>query len=886
MTKNWHFFPIKEVYKKTKSQKKGLKQKQAEKRLRENGKNILPQERSFSRIKLLFKQLSNPLAFILLSSALVSFFIDHKSDAIFILIVLFVNALVSFIQEFKAEKAISALKKMVTVRALVLRDGQKKIVDAENLTMGDILILKEGDKVPADCRIIQERNLTINEANLTGEWAGVGKKASVLSKNTPLHKRKNMAYAGTTIESGEAVVIIVAIGKKTELGKIISQLKTTKEEPTPLQKKINILSKWIGLAIIGLSIIVILLGLHSGENFRDIFIASLALAVSAIPEGLLPAITIILVIAMRRILKQKGLVKRLVAAEGLGSVSVICTDKTGTLTQGKMSINEIYTHQSGSLDNEKIGRLSQLKNNRVSFLTLKIGALTCNAFIENPDDNLKDWVIRGEPTDKAILLAAIQAGINPKKLNQIYPQREYMKFQSDLRFSASLNEEKNGKFLLFSIGAPEEIIKRSAFIESKEKEKLDKNITRELLFILELYAKKGLRIIACCYKEINKNTSKKISDEVQNMTFTGFLVLKDPLRKDTKQSINLIKRAGIRPIIITGDHKFTARAIAEELGIKTPLSSVIEGDQLEKLSVSELSNKVSTTNVFARILPNQKLKIVKALHRNDQTVAMFGDGVNDVLAIKTANVGVAVGSGSDAAKEASDIILLDNSFSTIVKAIKQGRLAYNNLQRVFVYLIADDFTEIMLFLVALIIGLPLPLLPAQILWINLVEDTLPNLALTMEKEGEKNLMENRPRKPDQSLIDKHIRSWSISVFIITGIFALLLFSIILKMTGDTGLARTVLFIFMATDSLLFAYSIRSFNRSIFRRDIFSNKWLNWGVVGSFVLLIAASNIPFFQKVLSVEPISPLSWLGIISLSFFEIILIDLFKKLAFKNKPS
>ncbi|MDP2933957.1 MAG: cation-transporting P-type ATPase, partial [bacterium] len=707
---------------------------------------------------------------------------------------------------------------MVKIRAKVRRDGNEKEIDSEELVVGDVVFLKSGDKVPADGRIIEAKNLKINEASLTGEWLAVEKEA----------ERENMVFMGTIVEEGRATIIVIATGINTQIGEVVSLLKETKERKTPLQKKISSLSKIVGAFILSIIFVIIIIGYFTTKSFADIFVASLALAVSAIPAGLLPAITVILVLGMRRIFKQKGLVRKLAATEVLGSVTVICTDKTGTLTKGKMQVSHILTSTRELLSDHLNGLAKGENANGVEshISALKIATLANEAFVENPEAELQEWVVRGRPTEQALLLAGMQSGLDKKELEKLYPVLDRITFESDYKFAATFHRKDEKQNMLYVIGAPEKIIAHSVDLDiDSKKEKLGTVEANKLIAKLETLTQKGLRVLACAHRDYDSKIKyQNLTELVGGLSLVGFIALKDPLRQDAKESIAITKKAGIRTVIVTGDHKLTAKAIAEEIGLETKDENIIEGKDLEIISDDELKERAKNISIYARVSPRHKLRIVNALQANGEVVAMFGDGVNDAPALKSADIGVVVGSGTDVAKEVADLVLLDDNFKTVVKSVEQGRVVFENVRKVFVYLVADDFSELFLFLGAMAMGFPLPLLPAQILWINLVEDGLPDIALTTEQET-KGIMEEKPRNPKEPILNKPLKKWMAAIFVITGLAAFLSFFIIWKLTGDIHKTRTIVFALMCVDSLTFAFNVRSFRKTVFRKDIFSNRYL-------------------------------------------------------------
>ena len=885
MMKNWHTISLVEIFSETKSTKDGLANSEAAERLKKFGPNVLPQEKSYSKIRLFLSQFNSPLMYILLTTVAISLWLGHYSDTIFIVIVLLINTTVGFYQENKANQSLLALKKMVKIRSRVLRDGYEKEIDSEELIIGDVVFLKSGDKVPADGRIIEAKNLKINEASLTGESQAVEKKASDgLSESVPLPEKTNMAFMGTIVEEGRATIVIVATGINTQIGEIVSLLKETKERKTPLQKKIASLSRITGAFILSIIFGIVILGYFTEKSFADIFVVALALSVSAIPEGLLPAITVILVLGMRRIFKHNGLVRKLAATETLGSITVICTDKTGTLTEGKMQVSHILTGTRELMNNDFHGLAKGENANGVEshIAALKIATLANGAFVENPEAELQEWLVRGTITEKALLLAGMQSGLNKKELEKQYPILDRINFESELKFAATYHRKDEKQNILYIIGAPEEIIRRCVDLDfDGRKQKLGTAESDKLMDKVNVLTQKGLRVLACAHAEYNTETKyQDMAELTEGLSLVGFIALKDPLRQDAKDSILITKKAGICTVIVTGDHKLTARAIAEEIGIEAKDENILEGKELEVISDDELEKKAKYVSIYARVSPRHKLRIVRALQANGEIVAMLGDGVNDAPALKSADIGVAVGSGTDVAKEVADLVLLDDNFKTIVKAIEQGRIVFGNIRKVFVYLVADDFSELFLFFASMAMGFPLPLLSAQILWINLVEDGFPSIALTTEQETSW-VMEEKPMNPKEPILNKPLKLWMAAIFFITGLAAFLSFFFFWKLTGGLDKTRTIVFALMCVDSLIFTFSVRSFKRTIFRKDIFSNHYLVGAVIISAILLVGAVYFPPLQKLLTTQSLGINEWLLILSISLVEILLIEFFKKKIF-----
>lgn len=871
----------------------GLSGEDARMRREMYGANTLPRQRPLSDTRLFFSQFRNPLVAIFILAGAVSLFLGHYSDAIFITIVLLINTSVGFYQERKANRSLAALKRLVTVSARVLRDGSVHEIDAEHLVPGDIVLLRAGDKVSADVRLLEAHGLSANESALTGEWVSVVKQTAPVRKDTPLAERSSMLFMGTVIEEGSAKGVVVETGVRTAFGEIVSLVQQTDERRTPLQQQIATMSRWAGGFVVVVVLVVLLLGYLGGRPFGEVFVAALALAVSAIPAGLLPAITVILVLGMRRILREKGLVRRLIANETLGSVTVICTDKTGTLTLGTMQVARILTGSRELLSEGDNPIVDAREGNGFEshIVALKAAVLANAGFIEDGDSDaagLRTWLVRGSATEKALLLAGAHAGLFKSTLETMYPRLAMRDFDHTSKFAASLHRNVGGGTVLFAVGAPEELAKRSVslYVDGHE-EPFDSDTYRALTQKLDTLTTEGLRVLACARREWKSvSGGRHAADDPDKLTLLGYIALKDPLRHDARASIEASMRAGIRPLLITGDHPHTARAVAREVGIETRSGSLLEGRQLDELTDEALVGVMSNISICARVSPRHKLRIVQALQKRREVVAMLGDGVNDAPALKAADVGIAVGSGTDVAKEVADIVLLDDNFKTVLHAIREGRIIFQNVRKVFAYLMADDFAELFLFLAALSFGLPVPLLAAQILWINLVEDGLPDIALTTEKEAD-GIMEEKPRSPNEPILNRALTKWLAAIFVISGSAALFVFAVPLMLGSTLEGARTLVFALMTIDSLIFVFSVRSFRRSIFRRDIFSNLLLDGAAMVGLVLLLGSIYMPSLQRLLGTVPLGVLDWIGILIVSCMEIALIELAKQYCFgpSSKP-
>ena len=846
----------------------GLPLKEVAERRKKFGWNILPKQKKISRFILFLRQFQSFLVYLILLAAVVSLFLRHYVDAIFILVVIVINGIVAFYEEDKASKTLERLKEVVKVEAIVLREGKKMQVRERELVPGDIVLLRAGDKVPADGRILEAADFQTDESILTGEWFPSEKENVVLPQNAPLADRNNMVYMGTVAQSGTAKIVVTHIGAFTEVGKISTLLGSIEEKRTPLERRISDFSRIYGLIILILFSLFLLIGGVEHFSFTDLFTTGIALVVSAVPEGLLPACTIILVLGAREIFKHKGLVRNLSATEILGNTNIILTDKTGTLTEGKMRVARIVTGEEIIKPN--------MDHSRALSLALQISVLANEAFVENIDEAIEKWRIRGRPTDKALLLSAIEGGVDIKKLASSTRKIDELIFNSDRKYLGSLCETEDKKYVLYLSGAPDKLLSLSKYWQKGER--VYNLNSRQILLIknkIDQLAEEGFRMVGVGYRNIPKDLveSKTPLEKLsQNIVFIGLIALQDHLRAEAKQSIELCRSMGVRPVIVTGDHLLTAKAVADELGFKVGRNNVIEGKELDNLSLDELEAKLSKISIYARVEPRHKLQIVKAFQDLGNVVAMTGDGVNDAPALRQANIGVALESGTDVAKESSDLILLDNNFSTIVQAIRRGRVIFDNIRKVTIYLTADDFSEIFFIFLSIILRLPLALLPSQILLINIVEDTLPNIALTTENE-EKEVVLEKPRKKDEPLIDSKVKRWMIRVAVITGLVAFTPFVFYWRFTANILRARTVLLAVTTFDSLLFAFACRSLRHSVWRKDIFSNHYLNYSILFGIVLLLLVVYIPFLQRIFQVTSLNFFDWAIVLLTDLAELYLI-------------
>lgn len=846
----WHNLSTEEVVKMLGTDiKNGLTEKEVISRQVEFGKNILSEEKPFSQLKIFLEQFQSPLVYILIIAGIVTLILKEFTDSIVIFGAVILNTIVGFFQENKASNALKEIKKVVKYSATVIREKNRKVIDSLDLVSGDVFILNPGDKVPADGRIIETYNLKINEMALTGEWLPASKKLEILPKTKSLADRDNMVYMGTIVEAGIAKAVVTEIGVGTEIGKVAELIKETKEEKTPLQKKLSYFSKIIGGVIGIIAIFIFIEGMITGNTFLEMFTTSIAVAVAAIPEGLPVALTVILALGMQRILKRKGLVRKLLAAETLGSISIIATDKTCTLTEGKMKVAEIFT-------------LDEKKNDKD--LVWKIAVLCNEAFIENPQEPKSKWKFEGRPTEKALLMAASQKGFMKEELEKMEEKVDELPFDPTRKYGITLYKISENKFCLYLLGAPEELLKLSK-IEPVELKKINQK--------LESLTKKGYRVIGAAYKEIHKMES-----EVKDLTFAGLIALHDPLRKDVKAAIKTCIKAGIKPIIVTGDHKFTAITIAQELGFKVKEKNIITGEALKLLSDEEFSKKIKDIRVYARVEPKDKLRIISAWQEKGKVIAMTGDGINDAPALKQADIGVALGSGTEVAKETSDLILLNDSFSIIVAAIEEGRAILDNIRKVITYLLSDSFTEVILIGTSLFLGWPLPIIAVQILWVNLIEDGPLGLCLAFEPK-EKDIMKQKPQSHDAPLLTKEMKALIFIIGLVTDFLLLGFFFWLIKYSGyEIFHIRSLIFAGLTIDSIFFIFSCKSLRRNIWQINPFSNKFLIFAWIFSVIMLLAAIYFSPLQTLLKTVPLSFFDWQLILGLGLLNIILIEATKR--------
>lgn len=875
---NFHNLKAEVCLKKFRTSPNGLSEEEAAARLKKYGLNELPAAPSSGSLKIFLSQFASPLIYILLVAAGFSFFLKDYLNSGVILGAVFINTLVGFFQENKANRALFKLKKLVAYKSIVMRDGREKEVDGKKIAVGDIIFLRPGSQIPADARLIESGNLLVNESVLTGESLPAEKNPAMITGETALADRKNMIYSGTVVASGWGKAVVCAVGEKTEVGRIAFLVKTTNDEKTPLQARLSSFSRLLGAVLVAISFLIAFFGILSGRGWFEMFIIAVAVAVASVPEGLAVAVTVVLILGMRQILKHKALVRKLAAIETLGSTSVICLDKTGTLTEGKMHVAHIIIgDEEFTLKNIKDG---QLEGRVEASLALKIGMLCNDAIIEDGRDELSNWNFIGNPTETALLSAAIQSGLEREKLLQAEPRIDELPFDSANKFMISLHRQAGKSFALYEKGAPEKILEKSnEFFHQGKKIKLTPAGRERLKAVYKKLTGRGLRVIAVAqrfFSDLNREEAGDWKKIDQDLTLVGFIALKDPLRPEAKETAEICRQAGLRLVIITGDHPLTARAIAREIGIKEAAREIITGEQLEKISEEKLRKMVKAVTIYARVSPHHKLRIIQALQKNGEVVAMTGDGVNDSPALKAADIGVSLGSAVDVAKETSDLVLLDNNFKTIVAAVRQGRIIFVNLRKVITYLLSDSFSEIILITGSIILGLPLAMLPTQILWINIINDGLPNFSLAFEK-GEDGVMRRPPIRKNEALMTAQMKIIIFALSLIRDLFIFLIFFYLISLGAEISHIRTVIFAAVGFDSLFYIFSLRNLEKPIWKISPFSNPWLLAGVGASLFLMLLAIYWPPLQNILSTKPLDGRSWFFVIASALLSMVFIEAVK---------
>ncbi len=831
----------------------GLSSSEAKLRLSKYGLNKIQGKKKKSIFQLFLAQINDIMIYILLIAAIISFVVGEVSDSIIILIVIFINAIIGVIQESKAEKALEALKSMSTPKAIVKRDGNIIEIPSEEVVIGDIIIIDAGRYIPADLRIVEAANLKIEESAFTGESVPSEKNSNTITegKDVPIGDQHNMAFMSTLVTYGRGIGVVVNTGMNTEIGKIAKMLDSEDENTTPLQKKLAQLGKILGFAAVGISIIMFLISLFQGRDFLEMFMTSISLAVAAIPEGLPAIVAIVLALGVQRMIKENAIIRKLPSVETLGSVNIICSDKTGTLTINKMTVKKYYVN--GQIYNLKS---IDIKNKETKLLTY--GMILCN------DATSKDGVQTGDPTEVALIDVGNKINIFKDDLNKEFKRVNEIPFDSDRKLMTTVNSYEN-KYYVFTKGAIDSILKISnkILINGEIKDFAHKEKS-ETLNASNLMSDDALRVLALAYKPID-NEHVPIDELENDLIFVGLMGMIDPPREEVKGSIELSKKAGIRTIMITGDHKNTAVAIAKELGIVEDISQAMSGSEIDSYSEEEFTKIVNDFKVFARVSPEHKVKIVKAFKSYGNIVSMTGDGVNDAPSLKAADIGIAMGiTGTDVAKGAADMVLTDDNFTTIVKAVEEGRNIFNNIKKSIIFLLSCNLGEIVALFFAILLNWPAPLLPIHILWVNLITDSFPALSLGVDP-GDKGVMDLPPKDPKESLFAGRASILLILNGILIGGSTLFAFVLGEYLYPDSlRHAQTMAFVVLSVSQLFYSLSMRNETKSLFQVGVFKNKWLIASILFGIVVQLAIITIPFTANIFKVYSLDFKDW-GIVIL---------------------
>ncbi|HHY0177165.1 TPA: cation-translocating P-type ATPase [Legionella pneumophila] len=862
----------------------GLTQIEAERRLKELGPNLLVKQKKTSPLIIFIRQLNSLVIWVLLGSAVISFLLGEKVNAIAIFAIVALNAVIGFVLEYRADRAILALQQMAAPKATVLRDGHAKMVPTPDIVPGDLILFESGDLIAADARLIDLSSLKINEAPLTGESLPIAKNINSCAAETPLADRKNMVFMGTSVSNGTGRAIVVATGMQTEMGHIALMLGEASRDETPLQKRLNQVSSYLLSICFSIVILIFVLGLFRNIPVFKLFMSSISLAVAAIPEGLTAVVTVALALSVQRMVRRAVLVRRISAVETMGCLQIICTDKTGTLTVGEMTARKLITAEGiynivGEGYNLTGHYTRQSQPIKISEDNLLKTALRAAVACNNAELTLKNNQLSavGDPTEIALLVAAAKAGLWRDELMSTLPRVRELPFNSERKRMTVLCREGD-QLSVFVKGAPEIILERCTHLLTRHGIKeITSDDRARMQQSCQLMASEALRLLAFAERRLELEfSSSKIADEdiENNLVFLGLVGLQDPPHADVKDSVRRCKLAGIKPVMITGDHPDTAKAIAEELGILNARDRLITGIELDNMSDDEFLKCVKEIAVYARVSAEHKLKIVRAWKKNQMIVAMTGDGVNDAPALKEASIGIAMGkTGTAVTKEAADVIIMDNSFTSIVAGIEEGRTIYDNISKTLAYLLAGNASELLIVFVALLIGWPLPLLPVQLLWINLVTDGLPGIALATEMT-EPGTLNRPPRDPKKPFMDAFFLRRVAFIGFLTSLVVLSIFGYEYLVNGDLIQARDAAFSVLVTANLLRAFGARSRTKTIWQLGFFSNIRLFFVVSISFSLQLLIHHIPMLQAIFGISAVSLTQCLLWVALGMIPLLVLE------------
>lgn len=885
---------------------RGLDDSQVKAKRENFGSNELEEEAGKPIWSMFLDQFKEFLVILLFIAAIVSGFLGEWFDSGIIIAIVILNAAIGVFQEYKAEQSLAALKRLSAPLAKTLRNGHVKPIPAQELVPGDIIILEAGDFVPADSRLIEAVNLKIEEAALTGESVPVEKTDAVLTQELPLGDQKNLAFMGTVVTYGRGKAIVINTGMNTEIGQIANLIKQAEPETTPLQQKLAEFGKYLGTLAILVCALIFILGWLRGENLTAMFLTSVSLAVAAIPEGLPAIVTIVLAIGVQRLAKQRAIIRKLPAVETLGAATVICSDKTGTLTQNQMTVKKVFAagkwhdvtgqgyNPSGEyLDNGKPASVGEgpLKT------LLSCGALCNDAILEEDlKEDEQTWKIIGDPTEGALVVAAAKAGIDKELLAEKYERVYEIPFDSERKLMTTINKgglpdphlrkiETESPKGLWAItkGAPDIVLSRCSSVLTADGIKdLTPQLTDELMKHNGTMAQDALRVLGVAVRRMPEANRIDLKTVEAEMTFIGFWGMIDPPRPEVKDSIAECRSAGIKPVMITGDHRDTATAIARELGLLREDELVLSGQELDNIGDDELNRKAEKISVYARVSPQHKVRIVNIFRNKGHVVAMTGDGVNDAPALKRADIGAAMGiTGTDVAKSASEMVLADDNFATIVGAVREGRVIYENIKKSVYFLLSCNIGEIFGILLAILFQLPVPLLAIQILWVNLVTDSFPALALGMEP-AEPGVMKRNPRRKEEGIFIKGMKRTIVFEGVLIGALTILAFYIGVNYNGSIEQGRTMAFATLSLSQLFHVFNFRSVRNSIFNKGLAVNKYLISAVVFSGMVQLAVMLTPAFRTVFKVVPLDLNHWLTVIIFAIATIPLVEIWKLVFFK----
>jgi Ca2+-transporting ATPase len=868
----WYAMQAAEALKALETTPEGLSRTEAARRLEKYGPNLLKEEEKISPWEIFIGQFKNFLILLLLVATVLSLFLGETLDAIVIFAIVVASALLGFYQEYRAERAMEALKAMSSPTATVLRDGEEAEIASAGVVPGDIMLLAAGDRMPADGRLIEAANARIDEAALTGESTAVSKEANrVMAQDASIGDRKNMVFAGTVMTYGRARAVVTGTGMETEFGKIAKMLQEVEEEPTPLAQKMDYIGKRLGVACLVISAVVMGLGILRGNPILEMFIWAVSLAIAAVPEALAAVVTGALAIGVQRAARRNAIVRRLPAVETLGCTTVICSDKTGTLTKNEMTIRQLYvggrTLDVTGVGFEPVGNF-QVDGKPVEPATdatlqklLTAGALCNDANLTRVNGS---WKIKGDPTEGALVVAAAKGKLDLGQMRQALPRVGEIPFESERKRMSTVHRAATGDLTAFVKGAPELVLERCTHVQRNgQREPLTAEMRQQILAENDRMAKSALRVLGVSYRGVSVQSESYNPDELEkDMTFLGLTGMIDPPRDEVKRAIRECREAGIRAVMVTGDHKLTAQAIARELGMLAgdgqPERRVLEGKELDKMTEEQLTAIVEDVAVYARVSPEHKMKIVGAWKNRKHVVAMTGDGVNDAPALKRADIGVAMGiTGTDVTKEASDMVLTDDNFATIVAAVEEGRIIYDNIKKYLTFLLSCNVAEILILGLAGLIGWPLPLLALQILWVNLTTDGLPALALGVEP-AEPDLMKRKPRDSGEAVFSGPvlIGLTAMSLLIFVGLMPIFYYH---WQAEGVEKAQTMALATMISYELFYAFSCRSLRFTIWQLGLFTNRWLPLAVMSSALLMIAVIYIPSWGMAFHTVPLSFYNW---------------------------